>query len=72
MLLVLILLHLAAIVFYQVRKRNNLIGPMINGDKVLPDDVPASRDDTASRLGGVMVFAACAAVVATLLTLVGE
>lgn len=71
-LLGLILLHLAAIVFYQVRKKNNLIGPMINGDKTLPNDVPASRDDTASRLGGALVFAACAAVVATLLALVGE
>lgn len=71
-LLVLIFLHLAAIVFYQVRTKSKLLGPMINGDKVLPDDVPPSRDDTASRLGGAMVFAACAAVVTCAVILLGE
>jgi cytochrome b len=71
-LLVLIVLHLAAIIFYQVHKKNDLIGPMINGDKVQTDDVAPSRDDVVSRLGGAMVFVTCAVTVAWLVHLLGD
>lgn len=65
----LVVLHVAAIVFYLVRRKQNLIQPMIDGDSApapLELDVPASRDDAQARFGGLMVFAMCAAAVAGL------
>lgn len=56
----LIALHVAAILFYVLHKKLNLIGPMISGDKLLPPGTPASRDDLASR-GLAAVFAALSA-----------
>ena len=62
--LVLIVLHLVAIAVYQWR-RHRLVGPMLHGDKLLaqtsPTHVP-SRDDASSRVGALVVFAACAAL----------
>ena len=57
LLLALVALHLGAIVFYRLRGQN-LVTPMITGDKALPADVPASRDSTATRLLGLAVLAA--------------
>jgi cytochrome b len=61
-LLALVLLHVAAIVFYLARK-HNLVNAMLHGDKEMVTDVPGSRDDAASRLGALAVLAGCAAVV---------
>ncbi|MEY4883193.1 MAG: hypothetical protein RIS34_1047 [Pseudomonadota bacterium] len=58
-LIVLVLLHLAAIGFYLVKRKVNLIPPMIHGDKYLPGNVTPSRDDARSRLVAAVVFAAC-------------
>jgi cytochrome b len=58
-LLALVLLHILAIVFYLWRK-HNLLGAMLHGDKELVTDVPASRDDAASRTAALVVLAACA------------
>lgn len=56
----LILLHIAAIVFYLVRRKQNLIQPMIDGDSMpAPLAMPASRDDAAARIGALFVFTAC-------------
>ncbi|MDB5886624.1 MAG: cytochrome [Polaromonas sp.] len=60
-LLALVLMHMAAIVFYLLRK-HNLVGAMLHGDKELVRQVPASRDDTASRLSALLVFLLCAGV----------
>lgn len=58
----LVLLHVAAIVYYLRRKKQNLITPMLTGDKVLPAGTPASTDNLVARgLAGVL-FAACAAL----------
>jgi cytochrome b len=65
----LVVLHVAAIVFYLVRKRQNLVGPMISGDKSLPEDVPASVDHTRSRGLAAALLAACAGSVAWLVSL---
>lgn len=58
-LLGLVLLHVLAIVFYLWRK-HRLIPAMLHGDKELVANVPPSRDDAWSRLGALVVFAACA------------
>jgi cytochrome b len=61
LLLGLVLLHIAAILFYLYRKQN-LVAPMLHGDKALTVDVPPSRDDALSRLAALLVLLACAAV----------
>lgn len=71
-LLGLVLLHVAAILTFRLRLRTDLIGPMISGDKLLAAGVPASDDDSASRALAVMLLTACAAVVAGIVTIIGE
>ena len=57
--LALVILHIAAIVFYLWRK-HNLIKPMLHGDKQLAVVMPSSRDDAASRVIALALFALCA------------
>jgi cytochrome b len=65
------LLHLAAIGYHLLRKKNNLIVPMLGGDKLLRPDTPASADGAAQRLGALVVALGCAAAVAIMLRLAG-
>jgi cytochrome b len=69
LIITLVLLHIAAIVFYFFKKRQNLVSSMISGDKPLPDDVPASADDAVSRGLALALLAACAGGVAWLVGL---
>ena len=59
----LVVLHIAAIAYYFWRK-HNLIKPMLQGDKHLAFEVPASRDDAASRIGALVIFGICGIFVA--------
>lgn len=61
-LLTLVVLHIAAIVFY-LRRKHNLVNAMLHGDKELVTQVPASRDDGASRIAALLVLGICAAAV---------
>ena len=70
-LLALVVLHIGASLFYLFKKKENLIGPMLNGDKVLGFAAPQSRDDAASRLLALAVFAGCAGLVAWTVSLGG-
>jgi cytochrome b len=63
-LLALVLLHLGAIAFYRVKKRQSLLPPMLHGDKQLEQAVQPSRDDARSRAAAAVLFALCAGVVA--------
>jgi cytochrome b len=56
----LVALHVAAILFYLVRKQTNLVRPMLTGDKVLPPGVPPSADGPAMRLLALALALACA------------
>lgn len=58
----LIALHLLAIAFYQWWRRLALVGAMLTGDKALAEPVPPSRDDTRSRVLGLLLAGACAGV----------
>lgn len=60
--LALVVLHIAAILFYLWRKQN-LIKPMLHGDKQLTVAMPASRDDAASRAAALVIFGICVAFV---------
>ncbi len=62
--LVLVGLHVAAILFYRFKKKTDLIGPMIGGDKPLGAEVPAARDDGRTRLVALVLALVCAGVVA--------
>ncbi len=55
----LVALHLAAILFYLLARKTNLVRPMLSGDKTLPASTPASRDTLATRLLAAGVAAAC-------------
>ena len=57
-----VVLHIAAIVFYRVKKQQNLVSPMLHGDKALPAGTPASRDDGRSRALALVLLVLCAGV----------
>ncbi len=65
----LVVLHIAAVLFYLVKKKQNLVGPMLTGDKLLAGDVPASTDHALSRVIALVLFALCAAGVAWVVAL---
>ncbi len=60
--LALVALHIAAILFYLLRKKTNLTRSMLSGDKPLPPATPASADGPAPRLLALAVGAACIAL----------
>ncbi|MEY4711503.1 MAG: hypothetical protein RIS88_953 [Pseudomonadota bacterium] len=62
----LVTLHVLAIVFYRMVQRNDLIGPMIGGDKAVdPGALPVAEsvDTVATRLQALGVLALCAVAV---------
>lgn len=60
----LVVLHIAAILFYLFKKKQNLIIPMLSGDKNLPasdaKDLAASKDGAAQRVTALLIFAVIA------------
>jgi cytochrome b len=68
-LVALVLLHLGAIAYYRLRKGQDLVGPMLHGDKQLGFTAPASRDDASSRLLALLLLGLCSAAVALLVSL---
>jgi cytochrome b len=58
-LLALVALHIAAILHYLLGKKNNLVRPMIVGDKALPAGTPAAVDNGATRLLALVLAALC-------------
>jgi hypothetical protein len=65
----LVLVHIAAIVFYRVRRGLDLTRPMWTGDKLLPLNTPASADGATQRLRALVLALAVAALVAWLVRL---
>ena len=63
-LLGLIALHVAAILFYQVAKRQNLVRPMLDGDKDVAVPAPASKDTFTTRAMALAILMACSLLVA--------
>lgn len=59
----LVVLHVAAILFYLMKKKVNLIRPMWHGDKSLDWQANGSRDDAPTRLLAAICLCACAALV---------
>jgi cytochrome b len=71
LIIALVVLHIAAIVFYLVGRKNNLVRPMLTGDKALPATVPASTDGGTTRVIAAVLVALCGAGVAWLVSLGG-
>ncbi len=67
----LVVLHLGAISFYWLKRRQNLVGPMLHGDKLLTADVPHSVDTTRSRVFALAIALVCALGVAAVVRLGG-
>ena len=69
----LIALHVSAILYYLLVRRNNLIGPMVHGDKPVGAElgrpVATSRDDRRTRLLALALALLCAGGVAWLVRL---
>lgn len=70
-LITLVVLHIGAIVFYRLRRNQNLVQPMITGDKALPGDVPASEDTRLSRVRALALIAIWAGIVVSVVKLGG-
>jgi cytochrome b len=64
--ILLIALHIAAILFYLFKKKENLIRPMLRGDKDVQVDIDLlpSQDEAAQRMTALIIFAAIAVTVA--------
>lgn len=60
----LVALHVAAIAWYQVGRKTDLVGPMLSGDKTLAADTPASDDGPRQRLLALTLVVLCACGVA--------
>jgi cytochrome b len=70
-LIVLILTHLGAILFYRWRKNQNLVGPMFTGDKLLETVVTPSSDTLVDRTKAAVVLLICAGLVWSTLSKLG-
>jgi cytochrome b len=62
-LLALVLLHVGAVLWYKLRKQQNLAATMLHGDKMVDGNAPSSRDDLGTRLFACVVLLLCALVV---------
>lgn len=58
----LVALHLLAIAFYAVVRKERIVGPMVVGDKDLQTPVQPSRDTAGTRALAVCIATACAAL----------
>lgn len=59
LLIVLVCLHVATVLFYKRVKKDDLITPMLTGDKVLSSQARHSRDTLTSRLFALGVLCGC-------------
>jgi cytochrome b len=68
-LIALVATHIGAIVFYVVVKKQTLVRPMLDGDKLLNATTPASQDNLRTRLMALVLALLCAGVVAAVMRL---
>jgi cytochrome b len=71
MLILLVALHLGAIGFYFFRHHENLVRPMLTGNKTLPFPVQSSSDTPTDRLKATAILFLCGAVVSAAVTWLG-
>ncbi|NEX61424.1 cytochrome b/b6 domain-containing protein [Noviherbaspirillum galbum] len=64
----LVALHVATIAYYFLKKRENLVKPMITGDAPATVDAPPAADSAATRLLALALLAVCGGLVYLLVT----
>ncbi len=64
LIMALAVLHVCAVAFYYLKHRQNLVAPMLHGDKLLTAEVPAAIDSAGSRMIALAIVVACAIGVA--------
>lgn len=62
-LLGLVALHLSAIAYHFFGKRENLVAPLITGDKTLAFSAPNARDSCSERSRAALIFLVCVGLV---------
>jgi cytochrome b len=67
----LVTLHVGAILFHRFHHDQDLVNPMLTGDKALPAGTPASTDNLPTRALALLLVAASAGVVAGVVALGG-
>ena len=67
--LLLVVIHIVAVLYHLYRKKNNLIRPMITGDKILPIETRDSNDRWRQRLLALIITVACAGLVRMLISI---
>ena len=70
-LLVLVVSHLCAIAFYYFRSHENLVRPMVTGDKLLSFAALSASDTIADRIRAGGIFVGCTALVSSAVTWLG-
>ena len=58
----LVAVHIGAIAYYSVIRKQRLVGPMLHGNKILPVATTASTDGALARLAATMVLVLCGAL----------
>lgn len=71
MLILLVALHLGAIGFYFFRQHENLVRPMLTGNKTLTFPIRSSSDTATDRLKAAVILVMCGGVVAVTVTWLG-
>lgn len=69
LMLLLVSLHVLAILFYKWVKKDNLVRPMVLGDKQIDVQAPSAADTPASRLMALALWALCSVAVYFIVTL---
>lgn len=59
----LVLLHVAAVLWYLKKKGQDLVRPMVTGDKLMTTPAKSARDDLVSRAAALVLLLASAALV---------
>jgi cytochrome b len=67
----LVVIHVGAVLYYLLKKRQNLVDPMVTGDKAVAVPTPSSRDDAVARVVALLVLAVAAGAVTWLVKLGG-
>lgn len=63
MLLLLLVMHVSAILFYKIFRKDDLVRPMVSGDKLVNVPVPSAVDSAQSRLLALVLWAVCVGAV---------
>jgi cytochrome b len=63
LLVALVVLHVAAVLFYLLKKRQNLVRPMLTGDKEVETQAISARDDARTRVAALVIIAIAAGIV---------